>query len=188
VAGGLAAVAAIAVAPMFGAKVGAAATLVPAFALLVVGTRRRRRVWPALGVGVIAAVAVLGAAALADLRLSPLHRTHLARLVAHRDLVDAVARKASAAVRNTGNPLNLVLVVALASIALARIDWRRHPLQHALAPLVAAAVVGSLFNDSGLVVGASAAAIAWPTLLALGSSDTAAVEAEAVAEPAPRPG
>jgi hypothetical protein len=188
VAGGLVVIAVIAVAPMFGAKVGAAATLVPAFALLVVDTSRRRHLGTVAAAGAVAAVALLAVAALADAHLSPLHRTHLARLVSRRDLLDAVARKASAAVRNTGNPLNLVLAVAVACIVLARVEWRRHPLRGALASLVAAAVIGSLFNDSGLVVGASVAAIAWPALLALGSSPTPTVQTGAAAGPAPGTG
>jgi hypothetical protein len=141
-------------APRWGADFGGALTLT---AVLVVALARRPR---AVVLGVVAGLAVALAVAVLDYRTDD--PSHLGRFVA--DVLDGtwtetVGRKASAAGHSvfTWFPL---LVAGSAAYALSR--RFAHP---TVAPLVVLWAVGSLVNDTGLVVAACGMAVAVPLLL-----------------------
>lgn len=137
-----------------GADFGGALTLT---AVYVVARFRNRR---ALGLGLLAGLAVALAVAVLDYRTDD--PSHLGRFVG--DVLDGtwtetVGRKASAAAHSAATWFPL-LVAGSAAYVLSR-RWA-HPM---VAPLVVLWAVGSAVNDTGLVVAACGMAFAVPLLL-----------------------
>ncbi|HVF06689.1 MAG TPA: hypothetical protein VNA20_17765 [Frankiaceae bacterium] len=157
---GLLPVVALVALPVWGADFGGAITLTAALvAALAVRSRR------ALVLGVVAGVVVALGVALLDYARPPESRTHLGRFVgelANGGWSDTVARKAGAAAHSfvTWYPLLVVGSAAIAYVLLRRFDDR--VTARAVVVLLA---VGSLVNDSGLVVAAFGAAVAVPLLV-----------------------
>jgi len=160
----------VAGAPVFGAKVGAALTCVPAFAAFALAYTAARLSWRTVTAVVLVTAAVVAVFALVDLALPGSLQTDLARWLQDGHLGVLVGRKATEALGNATNPFGLVIVVGLVGLALARPRIRGRALRAAAWSVVVAAVVGSLLNDSGIVVAAAVAAVAWPALLVLGSA------------------
>lgn len=153
-----------------GADFGGAIALTAA---LVVGvaTRARRT---AVVLGSLAGVAIAIGAALVDYARPHARQTHLGRFVGdvlHGNWSDTLVRKASEAIHSvTGTPLPVVVVLSLAVAvyALRRLaDSALHPTVRALVVLW---VVGSVVNDSGILVAAAGVAMATPLLLAYADS------------------
>jgi hypothetical protein len=157
----------------FGADLGGGMGLLAAFGAAV--ARRLKRV--ALVAGAVAGLGLAALAAWLDYRRPAADRTHLGTFV--DDLLhgggwtDTVARKVDAnvhALTRSWYPLLLAGSVAVAVLMLRRLraigDTTVRPL---VAPLVALWVVGSLVNDSGIVVAAVGTAVAVPLLLAYAS-------------------
>jgi hypothetical protein len=64
------------------------------------------------------------------------------------------------------------VILGAGAVALARRRLRGRPARSAIAwALGVAAVLGSAFNDSGLLVGAAVVAVGWPALLAVDAAD-----------------
>lgn len=154
----LAAAAAVAVivdgAPFLGADVGGVLAAVPAFAALLVRSRRRL-VAVALG-----GVAVLGAFAAVDLSRPVGSRTHLGRTLAGGNGGSTFVRRELAALHSFyQSPWVVVVLVALVGLYLLR---DRLPLRRALVALAVGAFLGTFLNDSGVAVAGAMAAVAWP--------------------------
>jgi len=134
---------------------GGVVALVAAAAAL---TRRLRTVAVAAVVGLGLAMGIAYADAQRD------EPTHLGRFVSDGDMRETVARKASAAlhsVAGTWYPL-LVAGCAVAAYLLVRSRRELHDTARVLAVLW---VVGSLVNDSGIVVAGAGLALATPLLV-----------------------
>ena len=148
-------------APRWGADFGGAVALLAAFAA------QARRAYAAAGTAAGLVIA-LGAAAF-DYRRPAEDRTHLGRFaddLLHGGWTDTIARKAAAAAASL---LTWYPLLAAGSLVVAVLMLRRHR-DRDLAPTVRALaalwLVGSLVNDSGVVVAAVGAAVAVPLLLA----------------------
>ena len=153
-------------APWFGADVGGVLTAVPAYGTLLTGWRRGRPPLRLLGALVAGAVVLLAVFLAFDLARTPENRTHLGRVVSEGDLGQEVVSKAGRALATVTAPMTLLAVVGVAAVAMARPRLRDHPALEAVAwALAVAAVIGSVVNDSGLVVAAAVAAVGWPALL-----------------------
>jgi hypothetical protein len=166
-------------APPFGADVGGVLFAVPAYGVLLVGARRARIA--ARHVVLLAGAAVVAVALFAavDLLRAAGSQTHLARSLAGQGIADEVVRKAGHALRTAIMPMTALVGVAAAVLPfLPRVPGRWRPRRGSYA-LLTAGVLGSLLNDSGLLVGAAVAAVAWPAavLLAPESQDACATRA-----------
>lgn len=158
-------------APWFGADVGGVLAAVPAYGTLVVA--RRRPSLRALGVVVAATVVVLALFVAADLARPAAARSHLGRAVADGSLMDEITRKGSRALETVATPLSLVVAIGIGAVVAVRPRLAGRPGLVAMASgLVVAGVLGSVVNDSGLIVGAAVTAVAWPALLAVAGTDT----------------
>lgn len=156
----------------FGADLGGAVGLLAALGAAF--ARRARKT--ALALGAAAGLALAAGAAWLDYRRPPGNRTHLGTFVddlRHGRWSDTVHRKVDAnlhALTRSWFPLLLVGSVAVAVLMLRRLraagDETVRPL---VVPLVALWVVGSLVNDSGIVIAAVGLAVAVPLLLAYAS-------------------
>jgi hypothetical protein len=147
----------IAVVAWLGADFGGAVTLT-AVLVVALATRARRT---AVVLGTAGGLAVaMGVAALDYARESPTHLGRFVGEVLHGGWTDTVSRKAAAAAHTvlTWYPL-LVVGSAVMAYALLRRCPRR------IRPYVVLLVLGSLVNDSGLVVAAAGLAVAVPLLL-----------------------
>ena len=157
-------------APGFGSDVGGVLFAVPAYGLLLLGARRVR-------LGLRHAAALAGLAVLAvvlfaavDLVRDAGAQTHLAKSVGGGGLVDEIVRKATMAAKTVAMPLTLLVPIAGVVFALTRLfPGRDDALRFLSCALVAAAVLGSLLNDSGMMVAAAVAAVAWPGIVAVAS-------------------
>lgn len=167
--------------PAFGADFGGVLALVPAFAVLLLGLAgaqarpRRLALVGALAVAVVAAVAVIDWA-------RPGRPTHLGLFVQRvldGDAVDVVAGKAANAWATVAVPLGAVaavLCLVVCAVLVGPDRWRPPALRRAYATwpglrvvllaVVVAAVVGSLVNDSGVVVAVAVLGVAGGALLA----------------------
>ncbi|MEN3314466.1 MAG: hypothetical protein V7605_700 [Acidimicrobiaceae bacterium] len=158
-------------APWFGADVGGVLAAVPAYGTLVVA--RRRPSLRAVGVVVAATVVVLALFVAADLARPAAARSHLGRAVADGSLMDEITRKGSRALETVATPLSLVVAIGIGAVVAVRPRLAGRPGLVAMASgLVVAGVLGSVVNDSGLIVGAAVTAVAWPALLAVAGTDT----------------
>jgi hypothetical protein len=177
-------------APWFGADVGGVLSAVPAYGTLALGWRRGRPSARLVLPLVAATLLVLAVFVAVDLSRPAVSRTHLGRVVGD-DLVGDVTRKAGKALATVKSPLPLVILIG--GVVLARTVRRldsRPALQATAWALGVAGVLGSVLNDSGLLVGAAVMAMAWPALMVLAPSpDGDPVAAEpAAARRRPRPG
>ncbi len=157
-------------APQFGADVGGVLYAVPAYGVLLLGATRPRlqvRHVVVLGCAALLAVALFAAV---DLVRDAGSQTHLGKGLAGQGLGDEVVRKATLAVRTVLMPMAILVAIAAAVLLSARFSLGPRPaLRVASSALVTAAVLGSLLNDSGMIVAASVVAIAWPAGVAIAS-------------------
>jgi len=157
-------------APGFGSDVGGVLFAVPAYGLLLLGARRVR-----LGLGHVVALAGLAVLAVAlfaavDLVRDAGTQTHLAKSVSGGGLADEVVRKATMAAKTVAMPLTLLVPIAGVVFALTRLfPGRDDALRFISCALLGAAVLGSLLNDSGMMVAAAVAAVGWPAGVAVAS-------------------
>ncbi|WP_277213487.1 hypothetical protein [Isoptericola croceus] len=184
--------------PPFGADLGGILALLPAFAVLVAGVAGWRLTWRrvlAVAGGTVAAVALV---AVVDWAL-PGPGTHLGgfvQSVLDGGAFDVLAGKAAGAWATVANPAGAFAVVVCAAVAWAllsperaRLDgvaaaFRADPLLHrTVVALVTVAVVGTLLNDSGIVVAVYVLLVATP-VLAVGALE----QADSVATSAPGTG
>jgi hypothetical protein len=155
--------------PVWGSDVGGVLAFTPAigaFALLLYGLRVRVRTVALAGVATAAVIVVFG---FLDLSRPPTERAHLGRLFERigreglEPLVSVVERKLLANLRvSTGSAWVLAIPIAVGfwvflarhrSHGLARIARRIPTLQAGLVAAAVAAVLGSLLNDSGAIIG-----------------------------------
>lgn len=157
-------------APQFGADVGGVLFAVPAYGVLLLGARRPRltvRHFVVLGVAAVLAVALFAAV---DLLRDAGSQTHLAKGVAGEGLGDEVVRKATRAMHTVVMPMALLVAISAGVLLSSRFSLGdRTALRAASSALLTAAVLGSLLNDSGVIVAASVFAVAWPAAIALAS-------------------
>ena len=157
-------------APGFGSDVGGVLFAVPAYGLLLLGARRAR-----LGLRHVAALAGLAVLAVVlfaavDLVRDAGSQTHLAKSVGGQGLGDEVVRKATLAIKTVAMPMALLVPIAAIVFTMTRLfPGRDDALRFLSCALVAAAVLGSLLNDSGMMVGAAVAAVGWPAGVAVAS-------------------
>jgi hypothetical protein len=79
-----------------------------------------------------------------------------------------VVRKGLQALKTVAMPIALLIPIAGVVFALTRLFPGRHDaLRFISSALVAAAVLGSALNDSGVMVAAAVAAVGWPAGLAV---------------------
>jgi hypothetical protein len=165
-------------APWFGADAGGMVYGGLACGVLVVGYLRGRVGARWLAALAVAAVLAVGAFALVDLARGAGPSTHLGRAVAGDSVVDLAVRKGTRAVGSVTNPMALIVVIGAIALATVRrrSEWR--PVLRAAGwALLVAVVAGSVLNDSGAIVGAAVAAVAWPALVAV-SDPAVAAEAD----------
>ena len=177
------------VAPFWGSDVGGVLSLVPAFgatALLLLGIRMRVT-WRAAVIAAAVTVLVLGAVTAFDLSRPADARTHLGRLaqrVADQGLspfASTLSRKVDANLDTwSTSEWRLLLVVTLLFVgylALAQRDrvarvLRAYPeLRASFIGVVLLAVLGYVFNDSGVMVPAATLSVACASLVVLLASD-----------------
>ena len=159
-------------APQFGADVGGVLFAVPAYGLVLLGARRvgvtLRHV---LLLGAAAALA-LGLFVAVDLARDAGSQTHLAKSVGGGGLGDEIVRKATRAVATVKAPMANLVVIGAAALVLTRWSPGSRPaLRFGAYAVLAAAVLGSVLNDSGLNVAAAVLAIAWPAAVAVANAD-----------------
>lgn len=152
-------------APMLGDDFGGLLALTVAVVVLGVIVSGARVTWWRGALAVVAAVAVAALVALADYARPASAQTHLGRFVG--DLLhgrsDVVSRKAELALHSFGNSavtglVVLVVVVAIVGREQLRTAMRRTPaLAAGLVAVGVVGVVGSVVNDSGVVVAAMVA-------------------------------
>jgi len=153
-------------APWYGADVGGVLASVPAYGTLL-AARRRLSVRLLIGLGAVT-LAVLVVFVAADLARPVAARTHLGRVISDGSLVDEIVRKAGRALETIKSPLSLVILIGTGTVVAVRPRLATHPGLVAMTwALIVAGVVGSMVNDSGLIVGAAVTAIAWPALVAV---------------------
>ena len=157
-------------APGFGSDVGGVLFAVPAYGLLLVGARHARlRARHVVALSGLALAAVVLFAAV-DLVRDAGAQTHLAKSVGGAGLGDEVIRKGLQALKTVAMPIALLVPIAATVFALTRLfPGRDDALRFISSALVAAAVLGSLLNDSGVMVAAAVAAIGWPAGVAVAS-------------------
>ncbi|MBD5785903.1 hypothetical protein IF650_06880 [Cellulosimicrobium terreum] len=161
--------------PAFGADFGGILALVPAFAMLALLVARVRITWLRVLAVATATVAVVAVVAVIDW-LAPGGSSHLGGFV--QSLVDGAAldvvgRKAAGAWTTVANPAGAVALVLLALVAVAVLEPARFRLPEVaraydrwplLRPLVVAlvvvAAVGSVLNDSGVIIGVMVVVVA----------------------------
>ncbi|WP_407320233.1 hypothetical protein UQW22_07180 [Isoptericola halotolerans] len=188
--------------PPFGADLGGILALVPAFAVLLLGVAGIRVTWRrAL---LVAGATLLGAATVAVVDWAFPPATHLGGFVQSLldgDAAAVVAAKASGAWATVAHPAGAFAAVVCGVAAWAVLDPRRFRLtgvaaaydrdpllRRTVGAVVTVAVVGTLLNDSGVVVAMYVLLLAVPLLL-VGGLETALVPPPGTGEPsAPRSG
>ncbi|MDP1806937.1 MAG: hypothetical protein Q8K72_17310, partial [Acidimicrobiales bacterium] len=157
-------------APGFGSDVGGVLFAVPAYGLLLLGARHARlRPRHVVALAGLAALAVVLFAAV-DLVRDAGAQTHLAKSVGGHGLGDEVVRKGLLAMKTVAMPIALLIPIAAVVFSVTRLfPRRREALRFIASALVAAAVLGSLLNDSGVMVAAAVAAVGWPAGVAVAS-------------------
>ena len=157
-------------APGFGSDVGGVLFAVPAYGLLLLGARharlRPRHVAALAGLALVALVLF----AAVDLVRDAGDQTHLAKSVGGQGLDDKVVRKGLQALKTVAMPIALLVPIAAVVFSVTRLfPGRDDALRFISSALVAAAVLGSLLNDSGIMVAAAVAAVGWPAGVAVAS-------------------
>ncbi|ADG76070.1 conserved hypothetical protein [Cellulomonas flavigena DSM 20109] len=167
--------------PAFGADFGGVLALVPAFAVLLVGVSggvvgvRRVLAYLGVAVGVVAIVSVVDWA-------QPGRGSHLGQFVQRvldGDAFDVVAGKAAGAWATVAQPLGVLaalVCLAVCAVLVGPDRWRPSPLRdlyttwpllrRTMLAVVVVALLGSLLNDSGVVVATAVLAVAGTLLLA----------------------
>ncbi|GAA1982996.1 hypothetical protein GCM10009718_20360 [Isoptericola halotolerans] len=166
--------------PPFGADLGGILALVPAFAVLVAGVAGWRLTWRRVLAVAIGTVAVVAVVAVVDWAM-PGPATHLGGFV--QSVLDGgafavVVGKAAGAWATVANPAGAFAVVVCAGTAWAVLDpararlhgvaaaYRADPLlRKTVVSLVTVAVVGTVMNDSGIVVAVYVLLVATPFLV-----------------------
>jgi hypothetical protein len=169
-------------APQFGADVGGVLFAVPAYGLTLLGARRARVTLRHLVLLGLAAAVAVGLFAAVDLARDAGSQTHLAKSVAGHGLGDEIVRKATRAVQTVKAPMANLVLIAAAALLLTR--WRPGPrpaLRFGAYGVLAAAVLGSVLNDSGLNVAAAVLAVAWPAAVAVAAADPSPTQVPAAA-------
>jgi hypothetical protein len=163
-------------APGFGSDVGGVLFAVPAYGLLILGARHARlRARHIAALAGLALVAVVLFAAV-DLVRDAGSQTHLAKSVGGHGLTDEIVRKGLQALKTVAMPITLLVPIAAAVFTLTRLfPGRGDALRFISSALVVAAVLGSLLNDSGVMVAAAVAAVGWPAGVAVASERRARV-------------
>ena len=166
-------------APGFGSDVGGVLFAVPAYGLLLLGARHARlRLRHLAALAGLAVVALVLFAAV-DLVRDAGSQTHLAKSVGGQGLGDEVVRKGLQALKTVAMPIALLVPIAAVVFSVTRLfPGRDDGLRFVSSALVAAAVLGSLLNDSGVMVAAAVAAVGWPAIVAV-ASDRRRAPAEA---------
>jgi hypothetical protein len=157
-------------APGFGSDVGGVLFAVPAYGLLLLGARHGRL--RARHVAGLAGLAVLALALFAavDLVRDAGAQTHLAKSLGGPGLGDEVVRKGLQALKTVAMPIALLVPIAAVVFSMTRLfPSSDDALRFLASALVAAAVLGSLLNDSGVMVAAAVAAVGWPAGVAVAS-------------------
>ncbi|WP_407320234.1 hypothetical protein UQW22_07185 [Isoptericola halotolerans] len=167
--------------PAFGADLGGMLALVPGFAVLVLGIAGVRTTWRQAALVGAATVAVVVVVAVADWLVgsSTSHLGDFVQSVLDGQAVGVVAGKAAGAWATIAHPAGAAALVLCAAAGWAvlrprqaRLDgvaaaYRRDPLLRRLVvALVVTAVVGTLVNDSGILVAFLVLVLATPALLA----------------------
>jgi hypothetical protein len=157
-------------APGFGSDVGGVLFAVPAYGLLLLGARhgrlRARHVAALAGLAVVA-IALFAAV---DLVRDAGAQTHLAKSLGGPGLGDEIIRKVLQALKTVAMPIALLVPIAAVVFSMTRLfPGRDDALRFLASALVAAAVLGSLLNDSGAMVAAAVAAVGWPAGVAVAS-------------------
>lgn len=157
-------------APGFGSDIGGVLFAVPAYGLLLLGARHARlRARHVVALAGLAVVAVVLFAAV-DLVRDAGAQTHLAKSVGGQGLGDEVVRKGLLALKTVAMPIALLVPISAVVFAMTRLfPGRDDALRFISTALVAAAVLGSLLNDSGVMVAAAVAAVGWPAGVAVAS-------------------
>jgi len=154
--------------PWFGADVGGILMSVPAYSTLIVVACRRRLSFRLVAALIATTVVVLGLFLAADLIRPAPDRTHLGRVLIGGDLLGEIVRKGGQALATVTEPLSLVVVFGVGAVVAGRVQFGNRRVVAMAWALAVAAVVGSVVNDSGLIVGAAVTAVGWPALLILG--------------------
>jgi hypothetical protein len=179
------------VAPVLGADVGGMVTLVPICVLVVVGLAGLRLTRRRLALAALATAGVLGLATTVDLLRPPDARTHLGRLASSilrwgdDSLLDTLVRRVEVTVEGVGDSFWTFVTPVIAVLVLAALLWSRQgralvppgsPLRAGVLGALAAGLVGTAVNDSGIIVVAMVLVLVGPFLALL-----------ALAEPPGRP-
>ncbi|MBV8304663.1 MAG: hypothetical protein JOZ04_10670 [Acidimicrobiia bacterium] len=180
-------IAALAGSPLSGAKVGAILTMVPVFVVATAAFYGRRVTWRLVLLAVVATAVALALAALFDALQPATGRAHLGQLVGTtgasggHSILTTVARKATTDARvfieTVWSWVALIIVVFIAYLLMWDHRFRRIlPVGSAVRvgalAALAAAVLGLVFNDTGIIITALVLVYLGPylTLLALGAS------------------
>ena len=187
-------------APVLGADVGGMVTLVPICLLVVVALAGLRLTRRRVAVAALATAGVLAAATAVDLLRPPDARTHLGRFASHvarwgDDSVGAsLARRLEVTVANVGDSFWTAVTPVIALLVLGAVLWTRYgrtllppgsPLRAGVLGALAAGLVGTAVNDSGIVVVAMVMVSVGPFLALLALADPAG--RPALLEPAGEP-
>jgi len=172
-------------APVLGDDVGGILTLLPVLGLAFAALAGRRLTRRLLLAAAAATLALLAAATVADLLRPPEARTHLGRFAADvaengfDPLVSTVARKASVNLRILQGSVWTWVVPVVAAFLLHLLVWRRRaadllppasPLRVGVVATLALGLLGSVVNDSGVVVIAMALVYVGPLLVVLAAA------------------
>ena len=163
-------------APMLGDDLGGVLSLLPSAMLLAALVLGLRLTWRRIAVGAGVVVAAAVGLAFADYARPESQQTHVGQFVGHvlhggSDPV--LRRKVRAAIRSVGNvALDVPVVVALSALVTGRIRRRVDSLQLtgvdvALVGCGVLAALGSLLNDSGVVVAAAVLLAVCPPVMSV---------------------
>jgi hypothetical protein len=173
---------ALAGAPPLADKVGLVPVWIPAAGVLLLSASTGRIRWRVLAVLGVCALAMLGAFALYDLGRTAGSQSHLARFLTSGDIGNTITRKATSMLRSfRGDPWRWVIPLPLIAILRERRHINATPWLRSLAlALATAGVLGSVLEDSGIVVGAAVLVVSWVALSWLASAQAvpSAVEDE----------
>jgi hypothetical protein len=159
-------------APVLGADVGGVLAMVPSFGVLIAMTSPAVRARHVLVFG-LAALAVVGALAGFDLIGPASRQTHLGHALRAGPLA-VLWRRQFAMLRSfRDSPWASVAAISVVCLAtIRRTLWADMAGRAALVAVGAAAVLGTILNDSGVAVGGAVLAMAWPALASVGSPAT----------------
>lgn len=178
-------------APGLGADVGGMLTLVPICGLVVVALAGLRLTGRRVAVAGLATAGVLAVATAVDLLRPPGARTHLGRFASHvagggdGSLVATLARRVDVTLDNVAGSFWTAVTPVIAVLVLGAVLWTRYgrtllppasPLRAGVVGALAAGLVGTAVNDSGIIVVAMVLVSVGPFLALL-----------ALAEPGGRP-